>query len=379
MNTKKVTIWIILVLNLSGMVCGQNTDKFDMEQLTQTLAKYNDVGRFVDGLCAVLTESGGGFIDKSGKEVIPCIYDDVSIFSEGLARVEKDGKWGFIDKTGKTVIPFDYDWTGHFSEGLAAVTVDNEMGFIDKTGKLVIPPIFDSYCSFSFQGGMAAVRNDEGKIGYINKTGEYIIPPTVYCAEGGEGQVYAPQFSEGMLAFDFRTEDDFMNKGEGYKKPPFGFYDNKGKIAIPRQYEEVKDFSEGLACVQKCDDETGCFWGYIDKLGKEAIPFIFDKGEKFSGGIAKVIKGGKSVFIDKTGKEIAPCMYQFVGKYSEGLILVTNDEDKCGFINASGKEVIPCIYDNAYNFSDGLAKVKKDGVWGFLDKQGRFYAIQKNR
>lgn len=43
-----------------------------------------------------------GFIDKNGKEVIPCKYDDASGFSEGLAQVKKNGKWEFINKYGLT-------------------------------------------------------------------------------------------------------------------------------------------------------------------------------------------------------------------------------------------------------------------------------------
>ena len=36
-------------------------------------------------------------------------YDDIDCLSEGLAGVKKNGKYGFIDKTGKVVIPFKYD------------------------------------------------------------------------------------------------------------------------------------------------------------------------------------------------------------------------------------------------------------------------------
>ena len=41
-------------------------------------------------------------------------------FSEGLASVNKDGKWGFIDKTGKVIIPFIYEIYNpeEFHEGL---------------------------------------------------------------------------------------------------------------------------------------------------------------------------------------------------------------------------------------------------------------------
>ena len=40
-------------------------------------------------------------------------------------------KYGFIDKSGKLVIPAAYDMTNKFSEGLAAVKVGDRWGFID--------------------------------------------------------------------------------------------------------------------------------------------------------------------------------------------------------------------------------------------------------
>ncbi|MBO7522558.1 MAG: WG repeat-containing protein, partial [Bacteroidales bacterium] len=51
----------------------------------------------LDGLC--------GFIDNTGKEVVPCQYEDAYDFSEGLAAVKnKNDLWGFIDETGKEVV-----------------------------------------------------------------------------------------------------------------------------------------------------------------------------------------------------------------------------------------------------------------------------------
>ena len=42
----------------------------------------------LDGKC--------GFIDQTGREVVPCKYNGAGDFSEGLAAVALDGKWGYL-------------------------------------------------------------------------------------------------------------------------------------------------------------------------------------------------------------------------------------------------------------------------------------------
>ena len=67
---------------------------------------YERISVFHDGFAGVSKRNGdetlGGYIDKDGKEVIPCIYNIFSDFSEGLAVVEKDGVFGFVDKKGNS-------------------------------------------------------------------------------------------------------------------------------------------------------------------------------------------------------------------------------------------------------------------------------------
>lgn len=62
--------------------------------------QYDYVMDFSEGFAAVaLGESKArrwGFIDTTGREVVPCVYEDVSDFSEGFAAVKIDRKWGYI-------------------------------------------------------------------------------------------------------------------------------------------------------------------------------------------------------------------------------------------------------------------------------------------
>ena len=50
---------------------------------------------------------------------------------------QQDGKFGFIDSTGKTVIPAKFEQVYFFHEGLAPVRIEGKWGFVDRRGNLV--------------------------------------------------------------------------------------------------------------------------------------------------------------------------------------------------------------------------------------------------
>jgi hypothetical protein len=133
--------------------------------------KYDVVWSFSEGLACVQLNGKWGYIDKTGKEVIPLKYDNVFPFSEGLARVELNGRWGYIDRTGKKITPLKYDVTWPFSEGLAPVLLSGKWGYIDKTGKEVIPLKYDVVRGF-FEG--LATVNFNGQFFSIDKTGKCV-------------------------------------------------------------------------------------------------------------------------------------------------------------------------------------------------------------
>jgi hypothetical protein len=92
-------------------------------------------GPFSEGLASAGQDSGIGYIDKTGKFVIPAEYEDAAPFSEGLAPVEQGEKWGYIDKTGTLVIPYQYRTASPFAWGLAMVTDEHGLwSYIDTTG-----------------------------------------------------------------------------------------------------------------------------------------------------------------------------------------------------------------------------------------------------
>jgi hypothetical protein len=87
--------------------------------------------------------------------------------------------YGYIDKTGRLVIPPRFEYAGPFSEGLANVSNCSKPFFIDQAGAVVLRAPFDE--ASPFHGGLAPViRYEPGgaRTGYIDKTGKVVWEPS---------------------------------------------------------------------------------------------------------------------------------------------------------------------------------------------------------
>lgn len=196
--------------------------------------------QFVEGLAEVVNHHSKyvtrGYIDKSGREVVPPKYVEADFFSDGLAKVRiMNGKYGFIDKTGKEVIPLKYDDAMRFYDGLARVKLDYKWGYIDKTGNEITPCKY--YNTYSFSEGLARVSYL--KWGFIDKQGNEVIPMKYDDAM---------DFSEGLACVKLIDK--------------CGFIDKIGKEIISPKYDKACSFFQGLARVEVDDYEF-----YIDKEG----------------------------------------------------------------------------------------------------------------
>ena len=149
-------------------------DIFIDKRGNEALALGDDIVMpFCEGLAKVIRSGGKcGYIDKSGREVVPCKYEFACDFYGGLAQVELNGKKGCIDRKGCEIVPCKYDEVYSFSDGLAEVELGGKWGVVDKSGKEIIPCKYDE--TVYFYDGLARVELN-GKEFYIDKTGkEYI-------------------------------------------------------------------------------------------------------------------------------------------------------------------------------------------------------------
>lgn len=378
-NTESKTVYKYGLINKKGeYVVPPQFDRFDS---------------FSEGLAVVERERKRGYVDQTGKIVIPLKFESVTgDFSEGLAIValNHDDKIGYIDKTGNYVISPQFDEAEDFVEGLAIVKIKdkygyNKYGYINKKGKYVIQPQFN-YVTRFYQGlALVEIRNDKtfiNKYGLIDKTGKYRLKPSFdYIKDPDSYDIFAlvAEFKEGLMRVGVVDEScPKSNDTSDYVKKKLGFIDRTGKIVIPLKFESVGDFYNGRAVAlfrtgttaKNCEDKGGKY-GYIDPTGEVVIPPQFDNASDFSEGLAAVTIGGKSGYIDVSGKFVIP----FGGsKFSEGLAAVQPRDSKLvGYIDKTGKFVISPRFYSAYEFENGLADVvDMNGKEGLIDKTGKY-------
>lgn len=95
-------------------------------------------------------------------------YDGLSQSSGQLFRIVEEDRFGFIDKTGKIVIPPKFRFAGDFYENVAVARLDSGFGFINRKGEFIIKPVYD-YAK-DFYDGVAIVIKDS-KSYFLDKKG----------------------------------------------------------------------------------------------------------------------------------------------------------------------------------------------------------------
>ena len=110
-----------------------------------------------DAATVELDENTIGFVTKEKMILFykNLQYQEIKEFSENLAPVKGiNNLWGYIDKTGKEVIPCQYLAADSFSEGLAGVIdSDHIFHYINKRGtkKITIGSIYESYLDTGYE------------------------------------------------------------------------------------------------------------------------------------------------------------------------------------------------------------------------------------
>lgn len=313
---KKKSLLMVLALTfMSAMVfvsCGSKEAEGPTEQVlskklyTKVVNEYDYVrDEFHCGLCVVkngtFSDPHYGAIDAKGKLVVPLDYSSLEDFIEGIAKFKKkvEGKEfvGYVDTKGNEVVPPIYCDGGDFSEGLARVAIedaestgwaeDKLWGFVNKKGEVVVPLVYKYADDFS--SGLAPVK-EEKKYGYINGKGETIIPFNYDDASSFSEKLAIVEKGEKEMVIDEKGEVVYVLP-DNQAFPLFSSYNN-GLVPVKKLIGDSWWNDEDIRC------------GYLNTKGEVAIDFVYDDVDNFEDGVAKVEKGSRTIYINTKGEEV---------------------------------------------------------------------------
>lgn len=229
-----------------------------------------------------------------------------------------------------------YDWVAPFNQGVAIVVKDNKYGAILTGGQEILAPFYEYISSFN-NGFAQAIKN--GQCVIVDLSGSE-------CKQCG----------------------------------------NK-IIRVPKEYDVVRDFKDGLACVQKNGE-----WGVIDTDCKEIFPPKFFYISDFVKGTAKYkLNNGKSWgFLNSDGfcsdcnmkkePEIETDGTLIIERYEktnelneERVKRIIRIDNKGNIIVKNGDNDVSISneYHIARDFYCGVACVQnQDGYWGAVNELG---------
>lgn len=347
-----------------------------------------------------------GLSDIKKNIILNCDYDEI-LFHESGFKVKKNSTWKYLNKSDILINNFQndqklkieplkksekdfFDCILKSSEGLSAVRIgkvhQGKWGFVDLQNNIIVPIIYDAVEDFS--EGLSAVRIGY-KCGFVNNKGTPITELIYdYLDYGPDGYVL------GVTSFKNGYAGVCINK-------KWGFIDRNGRTVVNNLYNEIRQFSDGLAAVEKQINNDTYRWGFVNEHGVEVIQCIYSEVGDFQNGLAPVTsynKDEKDVmrifkmgFINKNGDIVIPFIYDKLKPFCEGIAvaklpsLLTREEisdvswgrkspniskmSRTGFIDKNGTTVIPFEYIDADDFSEGIAMVrKKPGRWCYIDK-----------
>ncbi|MDB5202899.1 MAG: serine/threonine protein kinase [Ferruginibacter sp.] len=187
-----------------------------------------------------------GILSESGELLVPANFENI-VRNDPYYFVKQDGLWGCYTK-GKIFIPAAYEAVSFkITSKLIKVKKNSKWGFVDFNNNVKIDFKYDQACNFD--NGLALVQLD-GKNYLINQDDKIIksgVAGREFCMEDlSEDVAIKNQFSDSLLQ---------IRKSDG----KYGVVEiATGKVIIPFNYDEIKDYFNGIIKVRK-DSKWGAY------------------------------------------------------------------------------------------------------------------------
>ena len=334
-------------------------------------------------------------------------------YEKNVLKVKKNGKYGLIDLNGKELLPIEYDEITVLDgrENSIIIKKDEKVGLANDNGSILINPNYKEIKALgeTYKEGYITI-DETGKYGVVSATKRQIFEnkydkiESVYLKdyylveENGKKELIN---ADGKVILESGFDDIKSATTNGVifvKNSLYGEMNtSSGEITLEAKYQDLKEVKDGIYIAKQNDK-----YGIIDNVGNEQLAFEYagitynEKADLF---FAENAEYKTSIIDDLYNVKATGILsevndedeyirmrisddykyYDFNGNETENTKVLKNNtifldkqNGKYGYVDKKGNSVTEYIYDDATEQNKyGYVAVKKDGVWGSLDKNGK--------
>lgn len=355
------------------------------------------------------------FTEYENVEAIQNIDENNNIwYEDNVLKVQKDGKIGLINLTGKVILEPQYEEIIAV-EGIKnslKIQKDGKFGIASDEGKIIIEPQYSDITNLGKDDKSGyIVKSDDGKFGIVDYSAKQVLEAKydeikkisgndLYVVKQNDTLKVVGKDGNDVVTQGFNDIKQILSNQEDgviyIKDNKYGVMKSSGEVTINAEYEELKEAQKGILIAKK-DGK----YGVIDLEKNEKIPFKYNtltynevanlyiaEDENYNAdiinsnyevkltGILSKMDTEKGYMSLRIGEEYKYYNFKFEEKqlsdiFTSNTLFLSKKDGKYGFVDKEGKVIVDYIYDDATEQNScGYAAIKKDGKWGSIDSKG---------
>lgn len=348
-------------------------------------------------------------------EAIPNVDKNNNMwYEENVLKVKKDGKFALINFTGKELTEFEYEEITALQgiKNALKVKKDGKYGIINDEGKEILKAEYADIDNLGEDDKSGfIIKSDDGKYGIVDYSGNTILEPTYdaiekvygndyYVAKKADKEILVQKGGTEVLSSGYDSIKEVLKNTENgiiyIKSNKYGIMKTTGEVVIDATYEDLKEAKSGLFIAKQngkygtidITKNTKVDFKYSSISYNEKADIYITEDENFNNDIIdntfNIKQSGILIDTDnekgyielRQGDEYKYYNFKFEEKnakdiFASNTLYLSKKDGKYGFVDKDGKVVVDYIYDDATEQNAyGYAAVKKDGKWGSVDNKG---------